>query len=179
MTRLLGRTASSGGRVLVASLAMTVLGGCGTLVTISSSFTPPPPSCFTPRPVTAPDSFSAKVSVTTGAEGLQLGDIRVGCGAVAKNGSVVTLEFTAWLASGMEVGTSRSAGQPPVSFTLGNTQVSPPFWNLGVPGIRVGGLRRLVVPPALAFGAQGNPNAGVPPNTTLVIDVELLNLQSG
>ncbi|HEY6782301.1 MAG TPA: FKBP-type peptidyl-prolyl cis-trans isomerase, partial [Candidatus Dormibacteraeota bacterium] len=51
-----------------------------------------------------------------------------------------------------------------------------PFWRVGVPGMRVGGTRQLVVPPALGFGAAGNTSANVPPNATLVVDVELVSL---
>ena len=75
------------------------------------------------------------------------------------------------LQNGTRVITTRGPGQPPNSLALGDPQTLA-FWRLGVPGMRVGGIRRLIVPPALAFGTAGNSSAGVPPNTTLVIDVE-------
>jgi FKBP-type peptidyl-prolyl cis-trans isomerase FkpA len=71
--------------------------------------------------------------------------------------------------------TTRGAGSTPNPLQLSDTSTLA-FWRVGVPGMRVGGTRRLVVPPALAFGATGNSSANVPPNATLIVDVELVSL---
>ncbi len=158
------------------AVAMVTLAACGSLVQVSSNITPPPPSCFTPRPAATADSFSTPVVLQTGAQGLQYGDIRVGCGKVAGATSNVTVQFTVWLSNGTQVVTTRGASQPANTLQLGNTSTLA-FWRVGVPGMRVGGTRRLVVPPALGFGAAGNSSANVPPNATLIVDVELIAIQ--
>jgi FKBP-type peptidyl-prolyl cis-trans isomerase FkpA len=158
-----------------AALSGLALGGCGTLVTVSSQINPPPPNCSTPRPVSASDSFGTVVALQPGASGLQYGEISVGCGKVAKPTSNVNVQFTVWLSTGKLVITTRGANQPVNALQLSNASTLP-FWRVGVPGMKVGGTRRLIVPPALGFGATGNSSANVPANATLVVDVELVSL---
>jgi FKBP-type peptidyl-prolyl cis-trans isomerase len=107
-------------------------------------------------------------------------DLRVGTGAEAVGGRTVSVHYTGWLYAptqpeqkGQQFDSSASRG--PFSFTLGAGRVIQ-GWERGVPGMRVGGLRRLVIPPELAYGSQGSPPA-IPPNSTLVFDVELLGVQ--
>ncbi|MGA7987444.1 MAG: FKBP-type peptidyl-prolyl cis-trans isomerase [Candidatus Dormiibacterota bacterium] len=157
------------------AFAALALGGCGSLVTVSSQITPPPPTCSTARPVAAVDSFSTPVTLQPGDQGLQFGDITVGCGAAAGAASSVNVQFTVWLSDGTQVVTTRGAGSTPNALQLSDTSTLA-FWRVGMPGMRVGGTRRLVVPPALAFGAAGNSSAHVPPNATLIVDVELVSL---
>jgi FKBP-type peptidyl-prolyl cis-trans isomerase len=158
-----------------AALAVLALGGCGTLVQVSSQITPLPPDCATPRPVAAADTFSTSAALQPGASGLQYADLSLGCGAVAKATSNVNVQFTVWLSTGKLVITTRGPSQPTNSLSLSDTSTLQ-FWRLGVPGMRVGGTRQLVVPPVLGFGAAGNSSANVPPNATLVVDVELVSL---
>jgi FKBP-type peptidyl-prolyl cis-trans isomerase FkpA len=106
-------------------------------------------------------------------------DIRAGTGAPAIGGSSVTVHYTGWLYSesrpdqkGMQF--DSSAGGTAFTFTLGIGQVIA-GWDQGVAGMRVGGLRRLVVPPSLAYGDVRN--GPIPPNATLVFDIELLQVQ--
>lgn len=106
-------------------------------------------------------------------------DLRVGTGAEAVDGKVVTVNYAVWLFSATGVdnkGTlvDTSVGRTPLQFTVAGGNVIPGF-DRGVVGMRVGGVRRLVVPPALAYGAAGT--QGIPPNSNLVFEVELLNLQ--
>ena len=103
-------------------------------------------------------------------------DLRVGTGAVAVAGNVVTVHYTGWLydesapeSKGLQFDTS--AGTPGFTFTLGTGDVIA-GWDQGLPGMLVGGARRLIVPPSLAYGASRNER--IPPNATLVFDVELL-----
>ncbi len=106
-------------------------------------------------------------------------DLRVGTGAEAVNGRTLTVHYTLWLydpagaeQKGRQLETS--VGRQPFPFRLGFREVIP-GWDQGVPGMRVGGLRRLIVPPALAYGSAGQ--GSVPPNATLVFDIELLGVQ--
>ncbi len=106
-------------------------------------------------------------------------DLRVGDGAEATVGKRLTVHFTGWLYDPRQPENKgqqfdSSVGREPLAFTLGAGQVISGF-DQGVAGMKVGGQRRLVVPPNLAFGAAG---AGpVPPNATLVFDIELLEVQ--
>jgi len=104
-------------------------------------------------------------------------DLVVGTGAAANNGNRVTVAYTGWLYD-----TSKPNGKgnqfdsnAAFAFNLGTGQVIR-GWDQGVPGMRVGGQRRLVVPPELAYG-NNSPGAGIPPNATLVFDITLLNVQ--
>jgi peptidylprolyl isomerase len=159
----------------VAAFASLAMSACGSLVAVSSQITPPPPVCATPRPVTAADKFSTPVTLQPGAQGLQFADITVGCGNAAGAAANVNVQFTVWLTNGTQVITTRGVGSTPNALQLSNT-LTLEFWKLGVPGMRVGGTRRLVVPPALAFGTAGSSSANVPPNATLIVDVELVSL---
>jgi FKBP-type peptidyl-prolyl cis-trans isomerase len=159
----------------VAAFATAALSACGSLVEVSSEITPRPPTCATPRAAAAPDTFSTPVTLQPGAQGLQYADITVGCGAAAGAAANANVQFTVWLTDGTQVATTRGAGSTPQALQLGDTSTLA-FWRLGVPGMRVGGTRRLLVPPALAFGTAGSQSANVPPNTTLIIDVELVSL---
>jgi FKBP-type peptidyl-prolyl cis-trans isomerase len=157
------------------ALGILALSGCGSLVEVSSHITSNGPNCTAPRAAAAIDSFSTAVSLHPGPSGLQTGDISIGCGKAASATAAVHVQFSVWLQNGTQVVTTRGAGQPTNPLTLGDPQTLA-FWRLGVPGMRVGGTRQLVVPPALAFGAAGNPSANVPANATLIVDVELVSV---
>lgn len=106
-------------------------------------------------------------------------DLRAGTGAEAINGVRVTVNYSGWLYSTTAAenkGTlfDSSVGRAPYAFTLGNREVIR-GWDQGIVGMKVGGVRRLVIPPDLAYGSTGQ--GPIPPNATLVFDVELLNVQ--
>jgi FKBP-type peptidyl-prolyl cis-trans isomerase len=110
-------------------------------------------------------------------------DLLVGTGTVATAGRLLTVHYSGWLydpaaaeQKGRQFDSSLSPGRGPFSFTLGAGGVIR-GWDQGVAGMRVGGRRRLVIPPELAYGAQGAGNGTIPPNATLVFDIELLNVQ--
>ena len=110
--------------------------------------------------------------------GLQYEDIKIGSGEVARTGLSVTVHYTGWLKSrdgstGREFDSSRDNDEP-FTFRLGTGQVIP-GWDEGVQGMRVGGMRKLIVPAHLGYGARGAPPR-IPPNATLVFEVELLGL---
>jgi FKBP-type peptidyl-prolyl cis-trans isomerase FkpA len=127
------------------------------------------------RKTTAPNA-PAKVTGdgTKTPSGLVYWDIRVGNGEVAKEGSRVRVHYTGWLTNGKKFDSSLDAGRP-FDFTIGNGEVIP-GWEEGIAGMRVGGKRQLRIPPKLGYGAEGSP-PDIPPNATLIFDVQLLGVQ--
>jgi FKBP-type peptidyl-prolyl cis-trans isomerase FkpA len=126
--------------------------------------------------VSNPNSGPPPVSGTPGQlpGGLQYIDIVIGSGDEARAGQNVSVHYTGWLTSGKKFDSSRDRGQP-FTFRLGGGQVIQ-GWDAGVAGMRVGGQRRLTIPPNMGYGASGA--AGViPPNATLIFDVELLGVR--
>jgi len=103
--------------------------------------------------------------------GLQYWDIKVGTGAVANDGDHVKVHYTGWFTDGKKFDSSVDAHQP-YSFTLGKGDVIK-GWDEGVTGMKVGGKRQLRIPPELAYGDAGYKKI-VPPNATLIFDVQLL-----
>jgi peptidylprolyl isomerase len=103
--------------------------------------------------------------------GLQMTDVKVGKGAIAEDGDVLTVLYHGTLADGKVFDTTQN--RAPFGFRLGARQVIP-GWDQGMKGMRVGGKRKLVIPPELAYG---NANSGeIPPNSTLTFEVELLRV---
>jgi FKBP-type peptidyl-prolyl cis-trans isomerase len=110
---------------------------------------------------------------TTTPSGLQYWDIKVGTGSEAVNGKPVQVHYTGWLTTGKKFDSSVDRGEP-FSFTLGAQQVIR-GWDEGVKGMKVGGKRQLKIPASLGYGARGAGGV-IPPNATLVFDVELLGV---
>ena len=107
--------------------------------------------------------------------GVRYWDVQTGEGSPATKSHTVKVLYTAWVENGKkEFASSISDGRAPV-FTLGVGQVIP-GWEDGVEGMKVGGKRQLRIPPELAYGSAGMPTL-VPPNATLIFDVELIELQ--
>ena len=111
------------------------------------------------------------MSTTTTASGLIIEEIIVGAGAEAAAGQNVTVHYTGWLTDGKKFDSSKDRGDPFV-FPLGGGRVIR-GWDEGVQGMKIGGTRKLTIPPALGYGARGAGNV-IPPNATLVFEVELL-----
>jgi FKBP-type peptidyl-prolyl cis-trans isomerase FkpA len=110
---------------------------------------------------------------TTTATGLVIEELAVGAGDAASAGQRVTVHYTGWLADGTKFDSSKDRGDPFV-FPLGAQRVIA-GWDEGVQGMRVGGVRKLTIPPALGYGARGAGGV-IPPNATLVFEVELLGV---
>ena len=106
-------------------------------------------------------------------------DVRLGTGTDAVAGKSLTVNYTGWLydasktdAKGIQFETS--VGGTPFTFTLGANQVIQ-GWERGIPGMKIGGVRRLVIPSSLAYGASRN--GPIPPYASLVFEIELLDVQ--
>ena len=116
----------------------------------------------------AEDASGAEV---TTASGLKYEDVKVGTGDTAESGQTVSVHYTGWLTNGTKFDSSKDRGQP-FSFPLGGGRVIK-GWDEGVRGMKVGGVRKLTIPPDLGYGARGAGGV-IPPNATLVFEVELL-----
>jgi FKBP-type peptidyl-prolyl cis-trans isomerase FkpA len=119
----------------------------------------------------SPTKVTGKPKTTS--SGLQYWDIVVGTGATAVSGKPVRVHYTGWLTNGKKFDSSVDRGQP-FAFPLGGGQVIK-GWDEGVAGMKVGGKRQLRIPPELGYGARGAGGA-IPPNATLIFDVELLEV---
>ena len=144
---------------------------------------PGPAAAVSPSPGTDDFNAGAGLPVITFPDGLKYIELTVGTGAVANSGDNITVQYTGWLSTGSMFDSSRRPGRTPFTVVIGHGQVIP-GWDEGVPGMKVGGKRKLIIPGSLGYGAAGqtNPNTGaviIPPNATLVFDVELLSTTPG
>ena len=113
------------------------------------------------------------MSQTTTASGLVIEEVLVGEGAEARAGQMVSVHYTGWLTDGTKFDSSKDRNEP-FEFSLGARHVIA-GWDEGVQGMKIGGTRKLTIPAALGYGARGAGGV-IPPNATLVFEVELLGL---
>jgi peptidylprolyl isomerase len=182
-----GKTAVTAAALgLIASLA-----GCGgqqtqveqqtTTTTQTTQSAPPEQTSNIPRgallkqaPSAPEQQQSSQGSLVSTPSGLQYQDLVVGKGAQPRAGQTVTVHYNGYLTNGSKFDSSVDKGQP-FQFVLGQGEVIR-GWDEGVSTMRVGGMRKLVVPPNLGYGDRGAGGV-IPPNATLVFDVELLGAQ--
>ena len=153
------------GLVWIGGLTILALAGCGG----SADY----PATQHEAPESAPAIDASAMAVQP--SGLSVLDLVEGDGDVATAGQKVIVHYTGWFLDGEKFDSSVDRGEA-FDFVLGARQVIA-GWDEGVAGMRIGGWRRLVIPPQLAYGEAGR--SGIPPNSTLVFDVELLDLEPG
>jgi FKBP-type peptidyl-prolyl cis-trans isomerase len=118
----------------------------------------------------APGAASGAAAPQNGS-GLMIEEVKIGEGAVATKGKTVQVHYTGTFTNGSKFDSSLDRGRP-IEFVLGTGAVIK-GWDQGIEGMKVGGKRKLTIPPELAYGARGMPGA-IPPNSTLLFDVELV-----
>jgi FKBP-type peptidyl-prolyl cis-trans isomerase FkpA len=175
-------------RLLLAVFALTAFAAASCGYPDPSTSTGPvaneSPGATSPSPGIDNFSAGAGLPVVTYPDGLQIIDLKVGIGATAKRGENATMQYTGWFTSGGKpFDTSRQAGRPAFTFQIGAGKVIA-GWDEGIPGMKVGGKRKLIVPGDLAYGPNGqtDPNTGaviIPGNATLIFEVELISVAPG
>jgi FKBP-type peptidyl-prolyl cis-trans isomerase FkpA len=171
----------SGGTALArtgAWLALVLLAGCD--VRDSGRTERPADDASEQQESSVPAEFAESLGIELAdmqqtPSGLYIQDVVEGRGLAARAGHVVVVHYTGWLPNGDEFDGTRDAGEAR-SFQLGARRDVITGWEEGVAGMRIGGVRRLVVPPHLGYGARGVPGA-IPPNATLVFEFELLDIK--
>lgn len=152
----------------------------------ASSCPAPTATVVGPVPAITPPAAPPAVKGTskTLGDGLQEIDVKVGCGAVAQSGQTVVVEYSGWVQSSGKLFDSSFEHQPSdcngtvaytCSFPISQGSVIQ-GWVEGIAGMKVGGTRRLIIPPALGYGAQGSPPT-IPGNATLIFDITLVGIQ--
>jgi FKBP-type peptidyl-prolyl cis-trans isomerase len=179
-------------KIFLLSFSFIALVGCGGVVEEPQA-TPSPvnavpsrvptssaPTCQGSDPAIAkgqPDSFDEgkNAAAITKTDGLKIVDLKNGTGSVVKTGQCVTAHYSLFLADGTPIESSRSAsGSGAFKFAPGTGSVIK-GWDEGVPGMKVGGRRRLTIPPALAYGPQAQ--GKIPANSILVFIIEVYKVQ--
>jgi peptidylprolyl isomerase/FKBP-type peptidyl-prolyl cis-trans isomerase FkpA len=125
------------------------------------------------RPASAPASNTTTTNQGTTSMQLQKTDEVVGTGAEAVDGKSISVSYTGTLADGTVFDSTSKDGGQPFTFTLGAGQVIK-GWDEGVVGMKVGGTRKLVIPPSLGYGDQAT--GSIPPNSTLTFVIQLLSV---
>ncbi len=153
-----------------------ILFGIGIFVTLNQK---KPVSPFDNSPITLPTSAPTTAVASPIAPTpppitkLLIEDTQVGIGTAAANGNTITVNYTGMFTDGKVFDTS--TGKQPLTVVIGTGQVIP-GWDQGILGMKVGGKRRLIIPSSLAYGEKGAGGV-IPPNATLVFDIELLDVK--
>ena len=162
----------------VSLLALVLVAGCD--VRERGRAERPADDGTAPQESTVPADFAEALGIDLAAmqqtpSGLYVQDLEEGRGLAARAGHVVVVHYTGWLPNGEQFDSTRDGGEAR-SFQLGARRDVINGWEEGVAGMRIGGKRRLVVPPHLGYGARGVPGA-IPPNATLVYEFELIDIK--
>lgn len=130
---------------------------------------------ITPAPTSAPQKIASVSAPIQTVGDLQLQDISSGSGKVASEGDKVSVNYVGYLEDGTKFDSSYDRGMP-FDLQIGVSSVIE-GWHLGLPGMREGGKRRLIIPSTLGYGEQGAGNGLIPPNATLIFDIELVEVK--
>lgn len=161
---------SSARKGAVAALALAA--GLGLVVTLAAACSSEEEEGSPTQAAGGPPPVSGEATTTP--SGLKYIDIKVGTGVSPQAGQTVVVNYTGWLTDGTKFDSSLDRGQP-FSFVIGIGAVIN-GWDEGVATMKVGGQRRLIIPPALGYGASGYPGV-IPGNAELIFDVELLQVE--
>jgi len=176
MKRVPGLLGSGATVAVVAAVLLT--GSCDRLRQSGTRSETVPDEAASPES-SVPSEFAEALGVDlsqmrTLPSGLYVQDLEEGRGLAARSGHVVVVRYKGWLPNGDEIDSTETGESR--SFQLGARRDIIAGWEEGVTGMRIGGKRRLVIPPHLAYGARGVPGA-IPPNATLVYEFELLDIR--
>lgn len=162
---------------IIALFAGALSVGCQQSSNSTSNSTTSDASSGTTTTSAAPSAQATAPSgaTRTTSSGLQIEDVQVGTGATAETGKTVSVLYTGRLTDGTEFDSSAKHGGQPMELPLGGGRVIK-GWDEGIVGMKVGGKRKLTIPPALGYGEQGYPGV-IPPNSTLVFDIELMGVK--
>jgi peptidylprolyl isomerase len=133
---------------------------------------PPAPAPPTPGP-NDPPPFKSSGNIQKAASGLQYDDMTIGTGATPKQGQTVSVNYIGTLEDGTKFDSSYDRGEP-ITFPLGAGRVIK-GWDEGIATMKVGGRRKLIIPPDLGYGPGGQ--GPIPPNATLIFDVQLVDVK--
>jgi peptidylprolyl isomerase len=163
--------------VIAGSLSLLLAVACGP-ESPAPTETPPAATASGPTGVTSSitNSQAQKGNTVNTASGLQYTEIVAGTGAAPNPGDIVSVDYTGTLTNGVVFDSSYKRGQP-LQFPLGQGQVIK-GWDEGIALMKTGGKARLTIPPSLGYGAKGAGNV-IPPNATLIFDVELVGVSAG
>ncbi len=182
MTRQTTNTLMIGGILAFFTVVLLALSSIGRSAPPATNPTPLPPALpntqTQPQPQAqspASQQPSANIDMTTTASGLQYSDSVVGTGAQPQAGQTVIVHYTGYLDNGTVFDSSVQRNQP-FEFVLGTGSVIR-GWDEGIASMKIGGKRKLVIPPQLAYGAQGAGGGVIPPNAQLTFDVELVGVK--
>jgi FKBP-type peptidyl-prolyl cis-trans isomerase len=166
--------AACGGPVSEGNSTPTDTSTTATNPTPSQTCTEGPDSTITSRGTADDFHAYATATFTKTADGLQYADVVMGTGPAVQSGQCVTVQYTGWLTTGTKFDSSRDrdGGFQLIAGSGGQVIAG---WQEGIPGVKVGGKRRLVIPPALGYGPSGQPPT-IPANATLVFDIEVLRI---
>jgi len=126
----------------------------------------------------ANDSYASSLGIdistfTKQANGVYIKDLQVGTGDAAAVNDSVQVDYTGFLPNGTQFDTSKQTGRTPLEFVIGKSVYIPAF-ETSVVGMQPGGIRQIIIPTGLAYGAGGNSQAGIPPNTNLIFKIEYI-----
>jgi hypothetical protein len=161
-------------------IALPMIDPAAAAALAASKLPPPPPVAPPPPPAPLPPLSTAIPSLTdshwtTAADGLRTWDVTEGTGDTVQPGDSVSVNYIGWLTNGTKFDASADHGSGPTTFSLNNVIKG---WQEGIPGMKVGGVRRLDIPANLAYGAAGNPPS-IPANAELVFEIQLVSIGSG